>query len=415
MHTRFILWIGFSLLVCISCRNPSHIKQPAPAVQKEVWTCSMHPEIIRDQPGNCPICGMELIKKVEHAAAVRGIRLDELLQPTDRFVVSSIPLAGLTNRNVQPEIKAWGTVNYDTRQVNTLSARVSGRIEKIYVRFRYQHVMKGQRLLDIYSPELLTAQQELLFLIQEDPGNVSLIHAAKQKLLYLGMNEKELQQVIDSKKPALTIPIYSNYSGHLHESGNTMPGEDNVSGKMNASVTEELPVKEGTYVEKGQVIFQIFNMDRCWVLLNIFPETQKLVKKGNPVNIIPETAPEKAFRAKIDLIEPFFRDNNKTVTARVYFNNTTLQIPVGSQVKGVIAADALAANWLPRTAVLSLGYGRVVFIRTEGGFKAHKIETGVVSPDWVQVLSGLDTADSVAANAQYLADSEGFIKSNDQP
>ncbi len=96
------------------------------------------------------------------------------------------------------------------------------------------------------------------------------------------MNEKELQQVIDSKKPALTIPVYSNYSGHLHESGNTMPGEDNVSGKMNSSLTEELPVKEGTYVQKGQVIFQIFNMDRSWVLLNIFPETQRLVKKGNP-------------------------------------------------------------------------------------------------------------------------------------
>jgi membrane fusion protein, copper/silver efflux system len=411
----FITAFSVFLFFMLACRDNRPVKETGKVAQKETWTCSMHPEIVRDQPGSCPICGMDLVKKVENAAIDSEIRLEELLQPADRFVVSSIPLAALTHMKVEPEIKALGTITYDTRLVNTISARVSGRIEKIYVHYRYQHVMKGERIMDIYSPELQTAQEELLFLIRNDPENISLIQAAKQKLLLLGMRDDELQKVIHSGKTSLTISVYSNYSGHLHESGNTMPGTANEPGRMNAAITEELPVKEGMYIQKGQVIFQIFSMDKCWVLLSIFPETQNLVKKGNGVHVIPEADPGKAFRAKIDLIEPVFRNNSKTVTARVYFENKDLELPVGSQVSATVFGDALEADWLPRSAVLSLGLGKVVFLKTTGGFKAHKIETGIVSRQFVQVLSGLNSSDSVAENAQYLMDSEGFIKTKDQP
>jgi membrane fusion protein, copper/silver efflux system len=411
----FITAFSIFLFFMAACRDNRQVTGTVKVTQKETWTCSMHPEIVLDQPGSCPICGMDLVKKVENAIIDSGIRLDELLQPADRFVVSSIPLAALTHMKVEPEIKALGTITYDTRLVNTISARVSGRIEKIYVHYRYQHVMKGERIMDIYSPELQTAQEELLFLIRNDPGNISLIQAAKQKLLLLGMRDEELQKVIHSGRPSLTISVYSSYSGHLHESGNTMPGSVNEPGRMNAAVTEELPVKEGMYIQKGQVIFQIFSMDKCWVLLSIFPETQNLVRKGNEVNVIPEADPGKAFRAKIDMIEPVFRNNSKTVTARVYFENRDLDLPVGSQVSATVFGDALEADWLPRNAVLSLGFGKVVFVKMPGGFKAHKIETGIFSRQFVQVLSGLNPTDSVAENAQYLMDSEGFIKTKDQP
>src|SRR5262249_55116135 len=144
--------------------------------------------------------------------------------------------------------------------------------------------------------------------------------------------------------------------------------------------------------------------------LNIFPEYQGIVRKGDPVRIIPETAPAKNFRAAIDFIEPVFRKENKTLTARVYFNNSQLEIPVGSQVTATIFSNNSEAEWLPNEAVLSLGIGKVVFLKTDGGFKAHKIETGLRYKNQVQVLSGLRTVDSVAENAQFLADSESFIK-----
>src|SRR5260221_14404069 len=111
---------------------------------------------------------MELVRKEENSIAINDIQLNDLLQPTDRFVVSSIPVITIHRSAELIEIDALGTVAYDTRLVNTISARVSGRIEKLYVKYRYQHVMKGQRIMDIYSPELLTTEQELLFVIKND-------------------------------------------------------------------------------------------------------------------------------------------------------------------------------------------------------------------------------------------------------
>jgi Cu(I)/Ag(I) efflux system membrane fusion protein len=314
------------------------------------------------------------------------------------------------------EVGALGTVSYDTRLISTISARISGRIEKLYVKYRYQHIMKGQKIMDIYSPELLTSQQELLFLLKNDASNISLINASKQKVLLLGMSEGQLQTIIRTKKPSLTISVYSNYSGHIHEAGNTMPEENSGEQRMDISrITEDLSIKEGMYVEKGQNIFQVYNINRSWVLLNIFPENLALIRTGDAVMITPETAPTKKIRAKLDFIEPVYRKENRTVTARVYFDNSEMQIPVGSQVRGTIFVNSKEANWLPKDAVLSLGINKVVFIKVPGGFKAHKVETGLTYNNQVQIVSGLSSTDSVASNAQYLTDSESFIKAGNRP
>ena len=409
-----LLVIACYLLPVASCNN----KKTSPVQgteKKELWTCSMHPEIIRDKPGTCPICGMDLIKKEDNARVINVIQLNDLLRPTDRFIISSIPVTAVRKKAELIEIKALGTVAYDTRLVNAISARVSGRIERLYVKYRYQHIMKGQKIMDIYSPALLTTGQELLFLTKNDPDNVSLINAAKQKLLLLGMSETQLQQVLKTGKPLLTVSVYSNYSGHIHEAGNTMAVTNGAEQRMDIfRITEELSIKEGMYVEKGQSIFQLYDVSRSWVLLNIFPEYTGLIKKGDAVRVVPETAPAKDFRAVIDFIEPVYRKENKTLGVRIYFDNSRLQIPIGSQVRATIFAGSREADWLPKDAVLSLGIDKVVFLKTDGGFKAHKVETGINYKNQVQILSGLNIADSVAANAQYLMDSESFIKVNGQ-
>ena len=410
---NLVFLIAYCLLPVIffnACKNKK-VTVVENTQQKELWACSMHPEIIRDKSGTCPICGMDLVKKETNTTTIHDIQLNDLLQPTDRFVVSSIPVTTIKSSSESIEVDAVGNVAYDTRLVNTISARVSGRIEKLYVKYRYQHVMKGERIMDIYSPELLTTEQELLFLIKNDPNNSSLINAARQKLLLLGVSENQVQQSIRNQKPSLFIAVYSNYDGHIHEAGNTMPGMNNNEQKMDISkVSEELPVKAGMYVEKGQTIFQIFNVDRSWVILNIFPEYQGLIKVGDALKVIPETVPASSFGARIDFIEPFYRKESKTLSSRVYFNNTKLEIPIGSQVRAIIFSNTKEANWLPKDAVLSLGMDKIAFIKTSGGFKAKKIETGISYKNQVQVLSGLTVTDSVAANAQFLTDSESFIK-----
>ncbi|MBN8700354.1 MAG: efflux RND transporter periplasmic adaptor subunit [Chitinophagales bacterium] len=371
----------------------------------------MHPEIIKDKPGNCPVCGMQLVKKEAGGKKVNDVTLEAMLKPTNEFVVSSIPVVTIRKDEEQIEIEALGNIAYDTRQVGSISSRVSGRIEKLYVRFRYQKISKGQHILDIYSPELMTAQQNLLFLLKNDPTNTSFIQAAKEKLLLLGMSSQQLQQVIQSGKPSLTIAVYSNYSGHIHEAvqeSNMNSGQGSM--KDISLITGELSLKEGMYLQKGQSVFSVYNPDRAWVILNIYGESQGLIKTGNAVRIIPETAPDKDFRASIDFIEPFYQRESKTLTARAYFNNSSLKIPIGSQVRATIFGNTREAYWLPADAVVSLGMDKVVFQKTKGGFKAHKIVTGINHKNYVQILSGISETDSVAAKGQYLMDSESFIK-----
>jgi Cu(I)/Ag(I) efflux system membrane fusion protein len=400
------------LLAFISCNNnkDQHSGRNE-AASTELYTCPMHPEIIRKQPGKCPICGMGLVKKEAAAKRIVEVELESLLKPTNEFVVSSIPVTTIQKREEQIEIEALGNIGYDTREVGSISARVSGRIEKLYVKYRYQKISKGQRILDIYSPELLTAQQNLLFLLENDAGNTGLIEAAKEKLLLLGMDNQQLQKIMQSGHPSLTMAVYSSYNGHIHEAakGNIMNPESGLM-KDVSLITEELSLKEGMYVQKGQSVFTVFNPRRAWAILNIYGENQALVKVGNTVRVVPETAPNKDFRAMIDFIEPFYQKESKTLTARVYFDNSYLNIPIGSQVRATIFGNTRDAYWLPKEAVLSSGIEKVVFQKSDGGFKTRKIYTGITHKNHIQVLSGMKETDSVAANAQYLMDSESFIK-----
>jgi Cu(I)/Ag(I) efflux system membrane fusion protein len=383
------------------------------ATAKVVYTCSMHPQIISDTPGTCPICGMNLVKKGGDEHKITEVDLNTLLKPTNTFVVSSIPVTTPELNNQKIKIDALGSIVYDTRQVSTISARYSGRIEKLYIKYRFQHIVKGQKIMDIYSPELMTAQQDLLFLLKNDRSNTPLISAGKQRLYLLGLTNAQVATLIKTGKPSLTISVFSNYSGHIHETSGSTMATTTVGMKDMSVTTEELPLKEGMYVQKGQSLFVVYDANEVCAVLNIYAEMQSLLKIGDAVVIVPETAPEKQFRAKINFIEPFFRDNSKTLTARVYFNNSRSQIPIGSPVKASIMGSNENAIWLPASSVVSLGLQKIVFIKQAGGFKAKNVVTGLAYQDKIQLISGLTAKDTVAQNGQYLMDSESFIKVNE--
>jgi len=357
-----------------------------------------------------PGCGGGGGGAVEPSRKDTGIALDQLLRPTDGFVLSSVPVTTMRSDTIRPRLAVLGTISYDTRLTSTISARVSGRIERLYVRYRYQHVHKGDRILDIYSPELQTGEQEYLYLLKNDPENGMLINEARQRLLLLGVGERQLDEVARSGRPLPVLTVYSGYTGHIHDAG-TMPEGDKGMGAT--GTTSALPIKEGMYVEKGQPVFQVFNMDHSWAVLDLFPGQEGLVRRGDPVEIVPETAPDKAFTGRVDLIEPLFRQGSRSATVRVYFDNGMREIPIGSAVKATIRPASQKASWLSRDAVLSLGTRQVVFLRTDGGFRAHAVATGMTDGQRVQIISGLTAGDPVAANAQFLVDSEDFIKVNE--
>ena len=402
----FLLFACWLLLFSSGCKENSK-QQKNQARQEEIYTCPMHPQIIKHVPGNCPICGMPLVKKENASREISEVDLSTLLQSTNNTVVSSIPVTTMQFANQQLQLEALGSVDYDTRFMKTISSRVSGRIEKLYIKYRYQPVRAGDRIMDIYSPELLTGQQNLIFLVKNDPTNTSLINAAKQRLLLLGMNNNQLQKILSSGKALLSVTVYSDYSGHVYEAGNIASTSQQT---IPMNVTNELSIKEGMYVEKGQPVFQVNNMDKVWVSLNFFPGENSLIKVGLPVTIIPETAPDKKILSKIGFIEPFYKNNAKTLSARVYLNNSKLMIPVGSQVKATLHINTTHNNWLPKESILSLGLNKIVFLKKGGVFKAQRVSTGISANNLIQITDGLSITDSVAVNAQFLIDSEGFIK-----
>lgn len=394
----------------------AHADQENAALSKKEmtgYTCPMHPQIHSDTIGTCSICGMQL-EKIKSATEPNAVSMEALLKPANEQVVASVPMVHMVDREEDIEMEAYGFITYDTRQAGVIAVNVTGRIEKLYVSYRFQHIDKRQKVMDIYSPEVLTAQQNLLFLLKNDPANTVMINAAKRKLLLLGMGNQQLTQVMQSGKPSFTIAVYSNFSGHIHESSNNanMITAGSATMKDAALVTEELPLKEGMYVQKGQSIFSVFNPTNAWAVINIFAGQAAMVKVGDKVRITPETDPQKDFRAAISYIEPFYRAGSKTLSARVYFDNSIFKIPIGSQVKATIFAGNRTASWLPEEAVLSLGLDKVVFVRSGESFAARKISTGIINKYLIQVLSGLKENEAVAANAQYLVDSESFIKTN---
>lgn len=420
--TSFLLAI---VLLLGACKDQ---KKDIPATHEhkeaEVYTCPMHPDVVRNTPGSCPICGMDLVKKETGSKAVQDVALETLLRPANAYVVSTVPVTALEEREEEVELNVVGTVAYDTRQSGAISSRVGGRIEKLYVRYRYQPVKKGQRIMDIYSPELMTAQQNLLFLLRNDTGNESLIAAARDRLLLLGMTSSQVATVENNRKPIYGVPVFSAYTGFVTDLGTAAAGAPtpssgamgNPGGAMQplpaagSSGGGALQLREGSYVQNGQAVLSVYNPDRAWVLLDLFPEQQSLAIVGSSVRVVPETAPQQNFRGKINYIEPIFRPQSKTLAARVYFNNAAMQLPIGSRVTATIFAQSKKALWLPKEALLSLGRDRIVFRKEGTGFRAQKVITGAEMNRYVQVTGGLQPTDSVATNAQYLVDNEAFIK-----
>jgi len=404
--------IIFILLTLIGCNTKSNHK-----MHEAEYTCPMPSDsVFSDKPGKCPKCGMELIKIEEHSlhtAKGNAEDFDFLLKPTDEFAISTIPLSTMQDSTINVLVKALGSITYDKNYVGNIASKISGRIEKLFVKYKYQKVYKGQKIMEIYSPELLTEQQNLIFLLKNDYANTALIDAAKQRLRLLGVSDNEILNVIKTLKPNPYISVYSNYTGHLHDAGEEREMQNNNTSMNIADVgitNTELKIKEGMYVQKGQSVFAIFSQDKVYALLSIYNADLSLIKKGIPVELTSESILNNKIYGAIDFIEPFYRNESKNQTVRVYFNNNKLQLPIGSQVKATIMTKPQRSNWVANTSVLNMGLEKVVLKKYQNGLVPIKVKTGINYNSLIEITEGLTSTDSIAINAQFLMDSESFIK-----
>ena len=379
--------------------------------QTDVYTCSMHPQVQQDKPGSCPICGMTLIKKnnkVGSKASVIG--LQSVLQPINSTVIASIQTVSAVQRQMPNSIHAEGYIDFDTRSFSNITARFSGRIEKLYIKSAFEEIKQGQRIMDIYSPEMVTAQQDYLFLLQQPQTDQHLLSSARQKLLLLGFTTQQLNTLCSTKQLWYSLPVYSNYSGHVHDAPhNPMAGFTEANANESLKDNTPLAVKEGMYVQKGQTIFNVVDAHRLWAILKINQADANAVKVGQQLSLRLPDDTTISINARVDFIEPVLQNADHHTSARVYLPNHQHHLKVNSLVSAQITAKPTIGLFIPRQALLQLGRHKVVWLKKGALFKAKQVQTGSIGSQWIQVTGGLSTTDTIAADARYLVDSESFI------
>jgi membrane fusion protein, copper/silver efflux system len=408
-----IFLIGFLAVVFVvsACTNHKQATVKEQAKSDVKYTCPMHSQIIEDHPGSCPICGMTLVKKSGQASEGAGISLNTVLEPVNSSVISNVNTIEPEQKEVPTTISAQGYLDFDTRTFNNIAARFSGRIEKLYIKYAFQEIHRGQRIFDIYSPDMVTAQQDLIYLTKNSAQEAGLIDAAKQKLTLLGMTYEQVNQILKAGKSFYSLPVYSPYEGHVHDMPHSqMAGATNAEAPSDFANNLPLSIKEGMYVEKGQNLFNVVNPHMLWAVIKIDQSAIAGLKLNQPVTITLPDLPGKTINGKVNFIEPTLQEGDKTTSIRVYLDNMDHELKVNSLVKAEIQTGSTNGLWIPRSALVDLGQTKIVWLKNGSAYQAHQVFTGAINNDDIQVIKGLSLTDSLASNAQYLTDSESFIK-----
>ena len=418
-------FIAFFYVLCIRCTTKNKVEEHHSMensgvethmhdAKEKVYTCSMHPEIIRNAPGNCPICNMSLVQKGVNSSNEK-LSLGTVLAPVNETVIANIKYAIPAEKILESEIPADGYITYNPKNTSAISSRIAGRIEKLYVKFNFQEVKKGQKLIEIYSPEMLAAQQNYIFLLKNKEEDAELIISAKQKMRVLGMSNGQMEKITKLKIADLSVAVFATTSGHVHQmvSPNelTMPVMPSLGVTGMNTQSTSFSLKEGDYISKGKELFNIISLSDMWAILQVNTGNANNLKIGMPVRLSSEIAPQKFIEAKIDYIEPLLEKDSKFISARIYLKKLDHHIfKVGSLIKGIIQASEHKGLWIPATAVLNLGNDNNIVFKKHGSYyKTLRIKIGYRSGNEVSIISGLSKNDSIASSAWYLIDSESFV------
>lgn len=357
-------------------------------------------------------------------------------EPTNRKVISSQALVKPVRQLQSSPVEAYGFITLDERRSNQVSARVGGRIERLYVKYENQFLRKGDRILDLYSPDLNTYQEELLYAHKVDPDGELPKHAA-HKLKLLGITDAQIKQIVESGKASLTLSIYSAYDGYIFYSPSTQmsptgaamasSGGNKMGGGMGATSqqrqsnspstsTASGPVREGAYVSAGQTLFWINDLREVWGILSVDNLHQYEIALNDSVTMESELAPDKPIKTIVRYIEPQYVTGQKFIQVRVYLSNANGSLHINSLLEATIHPKTRESLTLPATSILYLGGRQAVWKKvgqTEEGTHILEIQfvrLGPVSQGRVTVVSGLEADDEVALDAGYLMDRESLVK-----
>lgn len=363
-----------------------------------VYQGPMHPEVVQDEPGQCPICGMDLepvrVDGGEGGAEEEGVRISP----------ATLQNIGVRTTEVQVEplhrtIRTTGRLEMDERGARTVSLKVGGWVERLYADFEGIIVEKGQPLLELYSPELVSTQEEYLLALRnaQRMGDAKdaqrLLDAARRRLEYWDLSEAQIERLEETGEPQRTLTFYAPHSGEV----------------MNKNVTE------GQRIEPGQALMDIVDISKAWLIADIYEQDLFWVDIGTPVRVELVSDPGQTYTGRVDHIYHMMDAESRTARARIELpggHHTPLK-PGAYATVYLEGREAGPAPVVPDEAIVSSGEEDfVVLALGDGRFQPVPVEVGMQTKDRVQILGGLEGGEQVVTSAQFLIDSEARLRSS---
>jgi multidrug efflux pump subunit AcrA (membrane-fusion protein) len=348
---------------------------------KQLYTCGMHPQVIQDHPGNCPICGMKLtpIQNTSSGTYTQNLNLRTT-------VIARGPLRKI--------IRTVGTIDYNETAIADVTTKFKGWIEKLNVDATGQLVHRGETLFEVYSPELYSAQVEYLLAANPGPTNVSgyglLRDTARNKLKFYDVSDAQIAELEKTKQPRKTLAF---------------------AAPMDGFVTEKMVV-QGQMVDAGMKLYRLADLGIVWIYAQIYEQDLPYIQLGQEALVKIASLPDREFRGRVTFIYPTLDEKTRTAKVRLEFENPGYFLKPGMFVSAQIASELDPSVLLvPDSAVLRSGQKNTVFVALDGGkFDARTVVLGPEGQDGMyQVVSGLDEGDRVVSSGQFMLDSESQL------
>jgi Cu(I)/Ag(I) efflux system membrane fusion protein len=387
-------------LIAVITTNRSTAKPAADAhaehktAEKKVlyWIDPMHPAYKSDKPGKAPDCGMDLVPVYEggegKASSVDGYANVSL--PPGRQQLIGVQTAIAERRTIGRSVRAVGRVAIDETRLHKITTKFEGYIEKLYVNFTGQPVRRGQALFSIYSPELLATQQEYLLALRAAQTSPQLLEASRQRLKLWDISDREIRAL---------------------ERGGTARKSLTISSPASGVVTVKNAV-EGARVNPGDPLFEIADLERVWVVADIYESEIGVIRLGAPAGITLSFAPGRTFQGRVSFVAPTVDPMTKTVKVRIDVDNRDGALKPEMFADVTLAEAKRDVTAVPQSAVLNTGTRSIVFVVDDKGtFQPREIQAGASDGNFVEVRSGIEAGEKVATQANFLIDSESRLKS----
>lgn len=362
-----------------------HSAEAKTTATEEIWTCSMHPQIRQNEPGLCPICEMDLIPL--EANTSNDPLVLEMTEEAVKLASIETTRIGSTG-TAEKSFTLSGKIKADERLTASQVAHIPGRIEKLFVTFTGEQVRQGQKLATLYSPDLVSAQQELLEALKLKNVNAELLEAARKKLTYWKIPADQIQAIEESGKIQETFTVTADASG----------------------IVTNRSVAIGDYVKRGEVLFDLISLDRVWVLFDAYEEDLGSIKVGDRIEFTTPAVPNRIFSTRISFIDPLIDPATRVASLRGELRNTGNVLKPEMFVRGTLQAQLSANEQLlvPKTAVLWTGPRSVVYVKMPDAdipsFQFREVELGERIGNNYLVESGLEAGEEVVTYGNFSID-----------